>query len=287
MKEGVTGQMADKKGVRIRLKNRGPDERGGYESGRRLYTSVLILLVALVMLTMVTVAWLSIADNTRVRSMSMDVTSGVSLRFDLDAHETFEQYVKTLGFGEIAARISSEQGFDMRETPLEPVTTSDYRTFTFENGAAAQSGSGVYLEFVLHFMASEDMVVHLTSENSGTVEDGTLISSQNAGVVNSMRISFTADGQTSVYDAGMTAGSVTQGEYKIFGLPEADDMAYTDDNALFSLKAGENKEVAVHIWLEGTDESCTDALKGAGYSIRLKFEGTDADNRSLRDEERR
>ena len=284
MDERMAKETSAGRASRGNHRNREPD---GQDSGRRLYLSALLLLIALVMLIAVSVAWLSIADNTRVRSMSMDVTTGVSLRFDLDAHETFEQYVKTLGFGEIAVRIRSEQGFDMRETPLEPVTTTDYRTFTYENGVAAQSGSGAYLEFPLHFMASEDMVVHLTSENSGQASDGTQISSRNAGVVQSMRIAFTVDGQTTVYDAGMPGGSMTQDGAKIFGLPGAGGMVYSEDNALFPLKAGEDKEVVVHIWLEGTDESCTNELKGADYSIQLRFEGTDENHQSLRDEDRR
>lgn len=38
-------------------------------------------------------------------------------------------------------------------------------------------------------------------------------------------------------------------------------MKLTDDNAMFLLKEGENKEIKVHIWLEGTDPACTDELK--------------------------
>ena len=36
----------------------------------RLYTSVLLVLLALVAVTAATVAWFSIADNTKVKSMS-------------------------------------------------------------------------------------------------------------------------------------------------------------------------------------------------------------------------
>ena len=38
----------------------------------RLYTSVLLVLLALVAVTAATVAWFSIADNTKVKSMSLD-----------------------------------------------------------------------------------------------------------------------------------------------------------------------------------------------------------------------
>ena len=43
-------------------------------------------------MTATTVAWFSIADRARVRTMSLDIISGVDLRMDLDAHDTIEAY---------------------------------------------------------------------------------------------------------------------------------------------------------------------------------------------------
>ena len=59
----------------------------------RFYTSVLLVLMALVAVTAATVAWFSIADNTMVRSMSLVFVSVVDLRMDLDAHRPIDQYV--------------------------------------------------------------------------------------------------------------------------------------------------------------------------------------------------
>ena len=64
----------------------------------RLYTSILLVLLALAAITAATVAWFSIADKTKVKSMSLDIESDVDLRMDLDAHDYFEQYVKKLSF---------------------------------------------------------------------------------------------------------------------------------------------------------------------------------------------
>ena len=205
----------------------------------RLYTSVLLVLLALAAVTAATVAWFSIADNTKVKSMSLDIKSGTDLRMDLDPHESLEQYVKTLSFDQIAERIRQEKGFSMQETPLEPVTTQDEETFTFENG--------------------------------------TEVTSENAALPSSMRISFAADGKTWIYDPGMGNISVTEGNATTFGLPAKDAMDLNSDNAMFSMKEGVDKEVKVHIWLEGTDPACTDGLKGADYAIRLRFTGTDED----------
>ena len=99
----------------------------------RLYTSVLLVLLALVAVTAATVAWFSIADRAKVKTMSLDIVTDADLRMDLDPHSTIDQYVKTLSFEQIAARIQQEKGFSMETTPLEPVTTTDYETFTYEN----------------------------------------------------------------------------------------------------------------------------------------------------------
>ena len=249
---------------------------------KRLLTSVLLVLLALVAVTAATVAWFSIADNTRVRSMSLDIITDVDLRMDLDAHSTIDQYVKTLSFESIAQRIQQEKGFSMQETPLDPVTTSDYSVFTYENGSTVDATKGAYLEFTLHFMAEKDMTVHLTSANSGDgTLDGTLISSQNAALPEAMRISFTADGKTWVYDPGMGNTSDSSSGASVFGLPSAETMTTSDDNAMFALKQGVDKPVLVHIWLEGTDPVCTEELRSSDYEIRLRFTGTDENGRSF------
>lgn len=253
-----------------------------FSAKSRVYTSLLLVLLALVAVTAATVAWFSIADSTRVRTMSLDIMADTEMRMDLDAHGSIEQYVRTLSFDQIAKRIQREKGFSMETTPLEPVTTTDAVKFTFENGTVVDSKSGAYLEFDLHFMAAKDMEVHLTSADSKSgAGDGTSILSKNPGLARSMRISFAADGQIWIYDPGMGNTSRTKDGIKTFGLPDAGNMHLTKDNLMFSLKEGQDKTIRVHIWLEGTDEACTDDLKGADYAIRLRFTGeTDEDTQT-------
>ena len=247
---------------------------------RLLSTSVLLVLLALISVSAATLAWMTIADRTRVRSMSMDITSGTNLRFDLDAHESFDQYVKTLTFGQIAQRITREKGYSPADSPLTPVTTRDCVNFTIEDGTAAKPE--YYLEFTLHFMATEDMVVHLTSADGADGSGGTRINSSKAALPNAMRISFTAE-ETSVYDGGMGDTAAQWAEYRSFGLPDGSAMVYHEGNTLFRLKKDEDKPVVVRIWLEGTDEACTDELRSADYSIQLRFVGTDEEGNLLAD----
>ena len=247
---------------------------------QRVYISLMLTLIALVAVTAATVAWFSIADRTKVNTMGLDIVADVEMRMDLDAHDTIDQYVRTLSFESIQNRIQREKGFSMSATPLSPVTTSDYSTFTYENGKVAEATEGSYLEFTLHFMAAKDMIVHLTSADSDTGKgDGTMVGSSVAALPQAMRISFTADGQTWVYDPGAGDTSETLGTAKTFGLAAASDMQLSDANSIFTLKEGEDKTVVVHIWLEGTDPQCTDELKKADYSIRLRFTGTDMDGK--------
>lgn len=254
------------------------------QASSRLRVSIMLFLIALASVSAVTVAWFSISDNARIRSMNMDITTGVSMRFDLDEHGSYEEYIETLGFDQISGRMQSTLGFDMLNTPLEPVTTSDAEVFTLEDGSIVEETSGSYLSFMLHFIAQKDMVVHLTSEDSDE-KAGTLITSDNPALVDAMRISFTADGTTYVYDPGNGDSAYTSGTMRVFGLPGG-AMVYNDNNSMFSLKENEDKPVEVHVWLEGNDENCTNDLKGAQYSIALKFQGTDENNQPFEDAKR-
>ena len=72
-----------------------------------------------------------------------------------------------------------------------------------------------------------------------------------------------------------------QNRINVFGKIVNGQMILNENNAMFSLKEGEDKAVLVHIWLEGTDPLCTDELKSAEYAIRLRFTGTDSSNQAF------
>lgn len=246
------------------------DARGDIR--RRLATSVLLVLFALVAIAMATFAWFSIADQAKARSLALTANAGNALRFDLDAHDSFDAYVNTLGFDQIAARIASEQGVDIDTSKLQPVTTSDYQNFTFEDGSAAEVSSGAYLEFTLHFISHENVVVRLTGESGSDGAAGTQFSSNVDGLPLAMRMSFTCDGQTWVYNPNMTASASQLGSAVQFGLMQGGS---NESSNMFDLDAETDKSTIVRIWLEGTDENCTNMIKGADYSISMRFEGVE------------
>ena len=131
-------------------------------------------------------------------------------------------------------------------------------------------------------MAAKDMIVHLTSADSQDGKgDGTKIGSDVAALPEAMRISFSTDGKHWIYDPGQGDSADEDGTITTFGLASREEMKLSEHNAMFSLKEGQDKAVKVHIWLEGTDPRCTDALKKARYSIRMRFTGTDMDGKSF------
>ncbi len=236
-----------------------------------LGNTLLLLMVALVAVTAVTYAWFTISDNTRLSALRMDVTTGVSLRIDLDAHEDFTEYKQVLSFGDIAERIRQEKGVDIRSVPIEPVTTADASVFRFEDGSLASAASGVYLEFTLHFMSMGDMYVHLTSTPSRGADNGTRVWSNTVPKLrDAMRISYTVYGKTYIYNPG-----------------DDDISGMTDDNMLFFIPEGTDVPVFVHIWIEGTDPTCDNELKGTDYAIQMRFEGSDENNQPFDESDRR
>ena len=240
------------------------------ELRHRLTTTVVLALFALVAIAMATFAWFSIADSAKTRMLMLDANADGALRFDLDAHGSFDQYVHTLGFDAISSRIASEKGVDIDASKLQPVTTSDYENFTFEDGSAADASTGAYLEFTLHFMSEKDLTVRLTGQDADDGASGTRFSSSTDGMASAMRMSFTADGRTWVYNPHAGAGAQTSGSVTTFGL---DTNAATSASDMFGLVEEVDKPVTVRIWLEGTDENCTNMLKGADYSVSMRFEG--------------
>lgn len=178
---------------------------------RKLTTTVVLVLFALVAIAMATFAWFSIADSAKTRMLMIDANADGSLRFDLDGHAAFDEYVHSLGFDQISARIASEKGVDIDASKLKPVTTSDYQTFTFEDGSTADPATGAYLEFTLHFMSSTDLRVRLTGQDGDGGVSGTRFSSDTQGMASAMRMSFTADGHTWVYNPNGGRGLVRRG----------------------------------------------------------------------------
>ncbi len=251
------------------------DEERRQDLRHRLATTVVLVAFALVAIGMATFAWFSIADSAKARSFAIDANADGSLRFDLDAHGAYTDYVSTLGFDQISARIEREKGVNIDASQLSPVTTSDGQTFTLENGSAATAESGAYLEFTLHFISLDDCVVRLTGQAGDNGAAGTAFTSASASSLPlAMRMSFTADGRTWIYNPNSTLSATSSAQVTTFGL---DTNRATAASNMFSLAAEQDKSVIVRIWLEGTDANCTNMVKGSDYSVSMRFEGVESE----------
>ena len=259
------------------------DQEGKRDLRHRLATTVLLVLFALVAIAMASFAWFSISDQAKARQLALTANAGNALRFDLDAHDSFDQYVSSLGFDQISARISSEQGVGIDSSKLQPVTTSDGQSFTYEDGSEAQARTGAYLEFTLHFISHQDVIVRLTGESGGNGEAGTAFSSNVGSLPQAMRMSFTCDGQTWVYNPNMGSDASTSGGVTTFGIPTGGS---NEAGNMFNLVAEADKPTVVRIWLEGTDPNCTNIVRGADYSVAMRFEGIEQQEQQEQQDQR-
>ena len=229
-------------------------------------TSILLLLVALVALAAVTYAWFTIADNTRV-NLRMDITTGKFVRIEVQAHDSYEDYKPFLYFDEIRDYVIKHGGPDYNEIIMEPVTTTNGRTFTYEHGEPVTADDFVYVEYTLHFRSLDHVLLHLTTNNSKDKADGTRIDSmENPSVRRAMRISYTDPyGNTHIYNPRSNVNYTK----------------FTQDTVVCELPADTDVPVVVRVWLEGNDPECTNALKGMDYIIQMRFEATDMNYQPL------
>lgn len=231
-------------------------------------TTILLVIIAALGVTAVSLAWFTINDITRINSMVMNITSGLNFKIDLLPHTSYEDYKHTLTFPEIREKVREEKGYDMAVTPLVPVTTLDYRNFTLEHGEPVSVRSGYYVEYTLHFKTDceSGLWVHLTERNSKNQSDGTYLwSDEHPELANAMRIAFDTPDGIVVYNPGASERF----------------RELTDDSRMFWLPYDTDIPVLVRIWLEGTDDACNNSLKGLNYNLRLRFEGTDETNQPI------
>ena len=226
---------------------------------KKLYQSILVFLLALVSITATSYAWFSLSKNTRVHSMSLEITTGYKLRIDTEAHSSIDDYYRDLQ-GTHIVNLS-------KNTQLAPVTSNDGVSFFTEDGIGTNDTIGTYLEVPLHFRSLDAMNIHLSTKPLRTTANPTLVSGTN-GIEKAIRISFTTNDSTKIYEPyGVSANT--------FSLENSDEMVYNKSNALFYIEKDVDLPVTMRIWLEGNDPDCTDVLRNALYDIQLCFVGTD------------
>ncbi len=246
----------------------------------RVKLSVLLLVLLLISMVTTTFAWFTISSLSSVHNMEITIGTGVQLLIsDEDHGNVLSEYTNEVTEVDINKQLTAFNT-SLAQMKLDPLTSSNGTAFYTESGIQRDANNKSFLEFKLFFIGTEDMWVHLTSNESAQGEDnGTRVSTSNTGVqadvVNCVRVSFTDEqaGTTVIYEPNQ--GSPVGGQ-STFDLPSP--MAYSNSTRLFHLEAMTPKMITVRIWIEGEDPQCDDDVQASNLQVQLNFEGTDENN---------
>ena len=143
----------------------------------RVKLSVLLLVLLLISMVTTTFAWFTISSISSVHNMEITIGTGVQLLIsDEDHGTTLSEYTNEVTEVEINKQLSAFNT-SLDRMKLNPLTTSNGITLYTEDGIRRNENEDSFLEFDLFFIGTEDMWVHLTSnESEPGADDGTKVS---------------------------------------------------------------------------------------------------------------
>lgn len=273
--------MGEKKSVDMTLEN---NERfvNRVKSRMRLKTAVLLFIIALLAITTATLAWFTLNSFSSVNNMEMTIGTGAELLVSTVNNGTdLTKYGKEITNEMINSHLR-EYNTNLNSMRLDPVTSSNGTAFYSQFNEKRTENVGGFLEFDIYFIATKDIWVHLSSDETETnAADGTRVNTNSTGsmaeVVRAVRMSFTdAGNSTRIYEPNKASAVASQ---VTFDLPSP--MRYSNDTRLFQLKEMEPTKVTVRLWIEGEDPQCNNDIQNAHLAVQLCFKGTDENNESI------
>ena len=254
---------------RIRLKKR-----------KRLIAFLSIL--AVLGLTTATFAWFTVNTFAGVQLFELQISTGDDLRVSMENHgANIDQYTHVITNDMLNSYMRSKYNKTIDNIILDPVPTTDGKTFTYQNGTRVNANEDEsYFEFECYFIATRNMHVHLTTENadengrqtgsSGGTTVTTSSPAPQSDVVRACRIDFEGEGNSvKTYEPNKSGQSTS---LQTFDLPSG-AMTYSDENNLFTLEKMTPKKVTVRLWLEGEDPECDNDIQRANLQVKLAFVG--------------
>lgn len=246
----------------------------------RTKLSVFMLILLLLSMVTATFAWFTISSLSAVHNMEINIGTGVQLLISDENHgNDLSLYTNEVTNEDINKQLSAFNT-SLDNIVLDPLTTSNGVRLVTQDGYEKSANNESFLEFDLFFISTEDMWVHLTSnESESGADNGTKVFTSSTGgqadIINCTRVSFTdeAAGTTVIYEPNK--GTAVAGQ-TTFDLPTP--MGFSNNTRLFQLEALEPKMITVRIWIEGEDPQCDDDVQRANLQVQFNFEGTDADN---------
>ncbi len=250
----------------------------------KLKTAVIVFLIALLALVTATYSWFTLNTFSAVNSLDMTIGTGAQLLVSIENHGTdLSKYSKEIT-NEMIDEYLEQYDTELSKMLLDPLTSQEGVRLYTQNHTERRPNTGGYLEFPIYFIATKDMFVHLTSDETARNKgDGTEVSTTDTGakadVINCPRVSFQSedeDDKIVIWEpnkAAAVAGQTTM------DIPKP--MQYTDNTRLFHLKQMEPKRVTVRLWVEGEDPQCDDDVQDANLKVQLCFMGTDENNEAV------
>lgn len=245
---------------------------------KRLIAFLSIL--AVLGLTTATYAWFTVNTFAGVQDFELKISTADDLRVSMDNHGSdIEQYTHEITNQMLNNYLRKNYNLTLEDILLDPVTTTNGKNFTYENGRKADPNdkAGSYFEFECYFIATRDMHVHLSTESvdeNGNKGKGTSVTSSSPApqndVIRANRIAFDPNGGSVKTYEPHKASAVTS--LSTFDLPSG-NMTYNNSNDLFTLDKLTPKKVAVRLWLEGEDPECVNRIQKSQLTVRLSFAG--------------
>ena len=265
------------------------------ENKSKLYIALITTLISLIILVTGTYAWFTLSLSGKVQEMELKVTAGDSLFIDTVSHGNNAdayQAKNTVNNDDVLTQLRGNSWFDNSATfgaiNIFPVTSGNGKNFYSQSNTAVEASALQYMQFDLYFIATRDMHVYLTENDSSTgAGDGTKVSSKNtnstsqAAIDKCVRISFAETGQAAkIYEPNRSGNTTLTVSNAISDNGSATMSSTFDDPAagqaaakLFDLTANTEKKITVTIWIEGDDPQCNDDVKSAVFLTQLRFEG--------------
>ena len=266
------------------------------ENKSKLYIALITTLISLIILVTGTYAWFTLSLSGKVQEMELKVTAGDSLFVDTVSHGNNAdayQAKNTVNNDDILTQLRSNSWFSNSATfgaiNIYPVTSGDGKKFYSQSNTAISPSALQYMQFDLYFIATRNMQVYLTENNSSSgAGDGTKVTSKDtnstsqAAIDKCVRISFAESSHDAkIYEPNRNGNTTLtvdgaksdNGGSATMSSTFDDPVAGQSAAKLFDLVANTEKKITVTIWIEGDDPQCTDAVKSAVFLTQLRFEG--------------
>ena len=127
---------------------------------------IFISILSILGLFSASFAWFTVNTFAGVQLFELQVSTGDDLRVSMDNHgANIDQYTHVITNEMINSYLRSRNNKTFDQILLDPVTTTDGRSFTYQDGTRVEAnGDESYIEFECYFIATRDMHVHLTTE---------------------------------------------------------------------------------------------------------------------------